>query len=403
MQPQEFHVKFGEVLKVASGVNSVNGMTGDVILGAGDVGADTKEEVNGKITIAVQQLEGEIEQVRVAIPTKTSELENDSDYVSDAEYVHTDNNFTTEEKTKLSGLENYDDTEIRGEIEDIQDVIPAQATESNQLADKNFVNSSLNSITAFYITKDAAGTQFATKADLDATTTFYSGGEVRVPTRNDYCIVLADETKTDPVTGENPTTRYIYQTNGWEFQYVVNKTTLTAAQLATLNSGFVAADRTKLNGIEAGAQVNKLEGVQIAGTDLTITDKKVNIPYADTLAGGVVKVLANTAIGTDGNGYLYALTKNYTEYNSGSNNAFIGKGTLENVIAGKELENKVTDVQVNGTTILNNNKVANIPTATDSTFGVVKSSTNTFKVLTSAEYDALTTHDSNTLYLVRGE
>ena len=40
------------------------------------------------------------------IPTKTSQLTNDSNYVKDASYVHTDNNYTTTEKNKLSGLTN---------------------------------------------------------------------------------------------------------------------------------------------------------------------------------------------------------------------------------------------------------------------------------------------------------
>lgn len=39
-----------------------------------------------------------------SIPTKTSDLTNDSNFVSDADYVHTDNNFTTAEKNKLSGI-----------------------------------------------------------------------------------------------------------------------------------------------------------------------------------------------------------------------------------------------------------------------------------------------------------
>lgn len=39
------------------------------------------------------------------IPTNTSDLNNDSDFVSDASYVHTDNNFTTAEQTKLAGIE----------------------------------------------------------------------------------------------------------------------------------------------------------------------------------------------------------------------------------------------------------------------------------------------------------
>lgn len=39
-----------------------------------------------------------------SIPTKTSDLTNDSDFVSDANYVHTDNNFTTTLKNKLNGI-----------------------------------------------------------------------------------------------------------------------------------------------------------------------------------------------------------------------------------------------------------------------------------------------------------
>jgi hypothetical protein len=51
-----------------------------------------------------------------------------------------------------------------------------------------------------------------------------------VPTRNDYCIVVADENH------DNATTRYIYQNNQWEYQYTVNETALTTAQLNALNS-----------------------------------------------------------------------------------------------------------------------------------------------------------------------
>ena len=39
-----------------------------------------------------------------SIPTSTSELTNNSNFVSDASYVHTDSNYTATEKTKLSGI-----------------------------------------------------------------------------------------------------------------------------------------------------------------------------------------------------------------------------------------------------------------------------------------------------------
>lgn len=42
--------------------------------------------------------------VDITVPTKTSDLTNDSNFVSDASYVHTDNNYTTTEKNKLSGV-----------------------------------------------------------------------------------------------------------------------------------------------------------------------------------------------------------------------------------------------------------------------------------------------------------
>lgn len=59
------------------------------------------------------------------LPTKTSELENDSNFVSDENYVHTDNNFTKEEKDKLGALANYDDTAIKNQISNKQDKLTA--------------------------------------------------------------------------------------------------------------------------------------------------------------------------------------------------------------------------------------------------------------------------------------
>lgn len=54
--------------------------------------------------------------VNVPVPTKLSELTNDDNFVKDANYVHTDNNYTLTEKQKLAGLENYNDEELRGLI-----------------------------------------------------------------------------------------------------------------------------------------------------------------------------------------------------------------------------------------------------------------------------------------------
>jgi hypothetical protein len=50
---------------------------------------------------------------------------------------------------------------------------------------------------------------------------------------NDYTIVLDDENH------DHATTRYIYN-SGWEYQYTINETPLTQAQLNALNSGITA-------------------------------------------------------------------------------------------------------------------------------------------------------------------
>ena len=66
---------------------------------------------------------------------------------------------------------------------------------------------------------------------------------------------------------------------------------------------FDTTNANKLNGIEAGAQVNDLEVVKIAGTALPISDKAVDIPIATSEALGVVLGSAaenKVSVGADG-------------------------------------------------------------------------------------------------------
>lgn len=145
---------------------------------------------------------------------------------------------------------------VYDKISSIDALIPSEATSSNKLADKNFVGDSINSVTAYYITKNAAWDQWSTRAELFAATTFYSGGEVRVPTKNDYTIVLSDEQH------DNATTRYIYN-NGWEYQYTVNETAMTQAQLNALNSGITAWKVSTYDWYATGKQDTLVSGTNI--------------------------------------------------------------------------------------------------------------------------------------------
>lgn len=56
------------------------------------------EVKGGGETSAVTSVNGQTGDVIINVPTKTSELNNDSNFVSDENYIHTDNNFTNDEK-----------------------------------------------------------------------------------------------------------------------------------------------------------------------------------------------------------------------------------------------------------------------------------------------------------------
>lgn len=93
---------------------------------------NTKADKNSVYT--KKEVDTKFDEWKVDLPENVSYFKNDAGYVteenlaeklpenivSDANYVHTDNNYTTSEKDKLSTLFNYDDTKI---VEDIENSI----------------------------------------------------------------------------------------------------------------------------------------------------------------------------------------------------------------------------------------------------------------------------------------
>lgn len=81
----------------------------DANLGGGGGGGSVNDvEVNG-VSVVVGGV------AEVTVPTQTSDLVNDSDFVSDASYVHTDNNFTTALKDKLDGIESGAEVNVQAD------------------------------------------------------------------------------------------------------------------------------------------------------------------------------------------------------------------------------------------------------------------------------------------------
>lgn len=112
------------------------------------------------------------------------------------------------------------------------------------------VDNKITTFVAHYLTgKDSAGhfVPFATRAALDYAKQhhteedpqFFYAGEPFTPTKNDYCVVLADDT----VGGK--TARYSFvgewPTGSWQYQYTINDTAFSEAQWAAINSGVTSA------------------------------------------------------------------------------------------------------------------------------------------------------------------
>ena len=208
---------------------------------------------------------------------------------------HTDTNtsnigtltsLTTDAKNNLvaaiNEIDSHADTNA-GDIADIKDLIPGEATSSNQLADKDFVNSSIASQTGNFIgtfpdipSRDAYtgtvtnndycyvinsvitdnGNDWASFASLDAY-------DKNLVTNFDYAWVIdgskfdlyrfdivnqvwekkAEDVTKEEITLNNAYNRYkaIVTTSPasltWEYEYTLNNSSFTASQWAAINSG----------------------------------------------------------------------------------------------------------------------------------------------------------------------
>lgn len=131
----------------------------------------------------------------------------------------------------LTRLKYFLDTKIRGvfatvaDVTGIRNLIPTQASSSNQLADKAFVNSTVGTNTAIF-----RGT-FNSVAELQA----YSGDK----TNNDYAFVIVY----DPVitTQVKAYDRYKYNGTSWVFEYELNNSSFTSVQWSAINSGITSS------------------------------------------------------------------------------------------------------------------------------------------------------------------
>lgn len=91
---------------------------------------------------------------------------------------------------------------------------------------------------------------------------------------------------------------------------------------------------------------NQWELLGKIGVQVDLTDYVKNTDYATGSKGGVFKT-SNSFASEVYNGYLLAQGKTYTQYESLNNNALISKQTLENVITGKGLVSNTDYANIN--------------------------------------------------------
>ena len=162
--------------------------------------------------------------------------------------IDADNSLSNDIRTEATIRQNADDllasdiSNALPRITSIEDKIPSQASSSNQLADKSFVNSSIQTNTANF--RGNWNTWSDVPSDnVDLYPQDYAGS--RIPTVNDYLVVEnASDYTANTLSG---TWRFkyggVWETdgkNGWIPEYQVNEEPLTSEQLYAINSGITS-------------------------------------------------------------------------------------------------------------------------------------------------------------------
>ncbi len=151
----------------------------------------------------------------------------------------------------------------------INEKIPAAASAQNQLADKQFVNQSIQTATAVFrgtynlvsdLHLEVGATRAAIIAALGAT---ISGAD-----NNDYCFVQIPTATATP-TEIAAIDRYKFNGSAWAYEYTLNNSGFTAAQWDAINSTITSGLVAKLSALPTNAELTTLlNGKQAVIADL---------------------------------------------------------------------------------------------------------------------------------------
>lgn len=203
-----------------------------------------------------------------SVAEKLDELEIAEGNLS-AHISATDQSLANEE-IRAKAAERANAASLNNFMQDLNEVMPVSASAQNQLADKNFVNSSVATNTANFV-----GT-FNTLNDLET---------VPSPTNNDYGFVVSTDQDGNVVYRRY---KYSVRDNEWLFEYALNNSSFTAAQWASIQSGITAALVAKLIGLPTNSELMALlssyllksGGTLTGNLNLNISGRSNNVLYA---------------------------------------------------------------------------------------------------------------------------
>ena len=211
-----------------------------------------------------QNIDAEELRARTAEQENATSISDETNRAEAAEGVLQDH--IDAEQQRAEGVESG----LQNDIDTINGKIPAAASPQNQLADKQFVNSSIQTATA-----DFKGT-FNSKGELDQVTA----------NANDYAYVVGKDAE-----GNTVYSRYKWvDGKGWVFEYNLNNSSFTAAQWAAIQSGITAMLVQKLDALPTYQVLMQLIGTK--QDTLTFDTTPTENSHNPVQSGGIFSSLA---------------------------------------------------------------------------------------------------------------
>lgn len=271
------------------------------------------------------------------------------------------------------------DNILQGLINLINSKISEQASPENQLADKQYVNSSISTNSATY--HDSHNLVSDLSLTLDATQQQIAGALSNVISfadNNDYAYVQI------PTSVENPTEiakvdKYKFNGSHWSYEYTLNNSGYTNVQWKAINSAITSELVVKLSNLPTYLELLDLLATKVDKTTTVnnhALSENIEVTQEDV---GLGKVGNFKAVSTEANQGLNSTEKSNARANIGAGTSSLTLGTTAGTAyegsAGQSLDGRIT--------------------ALETALGGMK-----LQKITSQAYTALQTKDANTLYII---